>query len=338
MELAHDDPFRAVHHERSIVRHERDLSEIDLLLLDVLDRSRARVLVDVPDHQLDRHLQRGGVGHAAFVALLAILGFSACDSEGILGPIEPEDVSITVAVTGGLAGADYSFQVDGTTGEVRGLRCLSLCDFLPGEILVTISDEQVASLAARLEEAGVFDLDGTNFGTGCCDFFHVDLTYERGARVSRLLGTEDQLPDALAVALRVLHPLARGTLPVIVSPETRDSDWPRDAYVLGDVAVAGSTLTSEVTYSGGCEAHTMDLVAWGGWLESFPVQINALITHDDGGDPCDGIVTEERTFDLFPLAEAYLDAYGETSNGPTVVILRLWDPGESANRSIEVQL
>ena len=45
-------------------------------------------------------------------------------------------------------------------------------------------------------------------------------------------------------------------------------------------------------------------------MESSPVQINALVTHDDGDDPCDALVTEERAFDLTPLAEAYEAAYG----------------------------
>jgi hypothetical protein len=84
----------------------------------------------------------------------------------------------------------------------------------------------------------------------------------------------------------------------------------------------------------------MDLVLWGGWMESFPVQINALITHDDGDDPCDGVVTEERRFDLLPLREAYEDAYGAIGSTPTTVILRLWDPtsGSPAGRLVEVSL
>lgn len=72
---------------------------------------------------------------------------------------------------------------------------------------------------------------------------------------------------------------------------------------LTDVTTDGYALTADVTYSGGCGQHRMDLVAWGGWLESFPVQVNGLVTHDDGDDACDAIVTEERVFDLRPRSQ-----------------------------------
>ena len=184
---------------------------------------------------------------ATLLALGASLGLGSCDTAGILGPVEPDEVSITLTVTGGLAGVDYSFRVDGQAREVRGVRCVSFCDFTPGEVLLAISDEQVAELARRLDEAGVVGLDGRDFGVGCCDFLHVELTYERGERSSEVRGTEDRLPEDLAIALWYLHPLARRTLPVIMSPDTRDSDWPRDAYVLGDVVFEGTTISAEVT-------------------------------------------------------------------------------------------
>src|SRR5204863_8432516 len=39
VQLAHDHALGAVDHERAVARHERDLAEVDLLLLDVLDRA-----------------------------------------------------------------------------------------------------------------------------------------------------------------------------------------------------------------------------------------------------------------------------------------------------------
>ena len=53
--------------------HERDLAEVDLLLLHVLDRARAALRVDVPDDELHRHLERRGEGHAALVALVDVV-------------------------------------------------------------------------------------------------------------------------------------------------------------------------------------------------------------------------------------------------------------------------
>src|SRR5216684_1748899 len=66
----------AVDDERAVLRHQRNLAEVDLLLLDVADRLGARLLVLVPDHQAHHHLDRGRVGHAPLVALVdVVLGF-----------------------------------------------------------------------------------------------------------------------------------------------------------------------------------------------------------------------------------------------------------------------
>src|SRR3546814_16094679 len=41
--------------------------------MDVAGRARAGVLVDVPHHQAQRHLERRGEGHAALLALLDVV-------------------------------------------------------------------------------------------------------------------------------------------------------------------------------------------------------------------------------------------------------------------------
>jgi len=56
VQLADDDPLGAVDDERGPLRHEGDLSEEDLLLLDVPDGPGPGLLVHVEDDQLDRHL------------------------------------------------------------------------------------------------------------------------------------------------------------------------------------------------------------------------------------------------------------------------------------------
>ena len=67
VELRHDDALGAVDHERAVVRHERNLAHVDLLLLHFLDRVLRRFLV----HQDEAHLraERGAIGEAALLAL-----------------------------------------------------------------------------------------------------------------------------------------------------------------------------------------------------------------------------------------------------------------------------
>ena len=71
--LRDDDPLGAVDDERAVARHQRHVAHIDVLLLDVADRAHAGVLVDVPDEQAQRHLERRGKGDAALLAFVDVV-------------------------------------------------------------------------------------------------------------------------------------------------------------------------------------------------------------------------------------------------------------------------
>ncbi len=73
VELRHDDALGAVDDERAVLGHQRDVAEIDLLLLDVADRLRAGFRIFVPDDQADGDLQGHGEGHAALLALVHVV-------------------------------------------------------------------------------------------------------------------------------------------------------------------------------------------------------------------------------------------------------------------------
>jgi len=281
-----------------------------------------------------------------FEAILrAALGFAvslaaaSCELEQLTGPVDPAEVTITLATTGGIVGVDYAIRVEGDSGKVRGVRCANGCEFSDGELLLPVSGAQVAMLAGALDRAGVLESGNRDFGTECCDIFHYDLTYERGDRTVRIQGTDTLFPEDLAAAIRLLQPLASRTLSLIVAQSSSPEDWPTEPFSLGAVSFDGTTIRADVSYGGGCADHRMDLVIWGGWMESFPVQVNALITHDGGDDPCDSVVSETRTFDVFPLAVAYAEAYGTGGDARPRVILRIWDPETGQpGRTLEVDL
>ena len=73
VELRHDDALGAVDDERAVLGHQRDVAEIDLLLLDVADGLGAGFRILVPDDQADGHLQRHGERHAALLALVDVV-------------------------------------------------------------------------------------------------------------------------------------------------------------------------------------------------------------------------------------------------------------------------
>ena len=93
VELADDDALGPVDDEGAGVRHQRDLAEVDLLLLDVADDALA-TLAGVVDHQLRRHLDRRGVRHAALAALLDVvlrLLEVVADEDELARPVEVLD-------------------------------------------------------------------------------------------------------------------------------------------------------------------------------------------------------------------------------------------------------
>lgn len=276
--------------------------------------------------------------------MLVMVAVGGCGVSDPLAPVDTEDaggVTITLGVSGGFAGVSYTLSVDGADREVVGVSCESFCSFEPGEVLLPLSAEQIVALSGALEEAGVMAWDGRDFGDECCDQFQYELTYVRGERSVHLTGGGSRLPPDLAQVVARLHGLVYGVVPALISPDTRDTDWRRDAYTLGATSVDGLRLTAELGYGGGCGAHRIDLVVWGGWIESTssPPHINALLTHEDD-DPCEAYLTVERSFDLGPLRAAYERAFGPIGEERPTVVLRLWDPMSASpmGRLIEVRL
>lgn len=283
------------------------------------------------------------VGSLALLAMGAPLAMGGCDDVGLLTPLDVADVTIGLEVSGGVAGVSYAIVVDGARREVIGESCAPWCSVEPGGVILPVSGEQVAAMASALEDADITALDGRDFGVDCCDRFGYVVRYRNGDRTARVSGGGDRLPSDLARVVGRLHGLVQGVLPALVSPDTRDTDWPRDAYELGPTSVDGLTLDAEVRYGGGCAQHRIDLVVWGDWIEptsSSPPHVNALLSHDDGGDTCEAFLTDERSFDLGPLRDAYERTFGPIGDARPTVVLRLWDP-MSANplgRLVEVEL
>src|SRR5262249_31475177 len=71
--LADDHSLGAVDDERTVVGHERNVAHVDILLLDVLDRTRAGFLIDIEHDQPQRDLERSRIGHATLTALVDVI-------------------------------------------------------------------------------------------------------------------------------------------------------------------------------------------------------------------------------------------------------------------------
>jgi len=73
MQLADDDALRAIDDEGAGIRHQRDLAEVDFLLLHVADRLDAGLFVDIPHHEPDHDLDRCSERHAAGATLVDVV-------------------------------------------------------------------------------------------------------------------------------------------------------------------------------------------------------------------------------------------------------------------------
>ncbi|HEX7123210.1 MAG TPA: hypothetical protein VF178_12615 [Gemmatimonadaceae bacterium] len=104
-----------------------------------------------------------------------------------------------------------------------------------------------------------------------------------------------------------------GTGRAILVGNANAPQWPRDPVTITSATITGDTLILDVSFSGGCAEHQLQLLVDTVWMESYPVQIGALLAHDDRDDPCDAIVTGAVRFDLRPLAQAYRRAYQSAS-------------------------
>ncbi|PHQ56035.1 MAG: hypothetical protein COC16_04035 [Lutibacter sp.] len=71
-----------------------------------------------------------------------------------------------------------------------------------------------------------------------------------------------------------------------------------DPFSIESVERIGNILKVKVTYTGGCEKHTFDLL----WNEvvilTYPCQINLILTHNANGDKCEAQITEIIEIDL----------------------------------------
>jgi len=271
--------------------------------------------------------------HAAAAALATIALSIACGSE----PVEPlpEDIYVEVHVTGGLVSTDYRYALVGSSSEVRGIACQQGCDFEPGDVLADLTPTQVRYYSDLLVDAGIHTHAGKDFGDECCDQLHYDVEYRDGERTSTVRGAAARLPTELARAIGDLQKVLSGVLPVIIDWPSRPEAWPQDPLVLHQFSLEGDVLELDVEYGGGCTSHDHDLVAWGGWIESSPVQVNVLLTHDNADDPCDALIRRSLRYDLTRLREDYMASYPGGGPAATTIVLLLTVPDGAEARSIE---
>jgi len=235
-------------------------------------------------------------------------------------------MEVQLHLTGGVAAVDYVVALDGEAATLTGVSCVNLCEFQEGDLLQRLTGQQVEYLWELFQDAAILSLDGDDFGTECCDQFYVELEYRDGGGNSAVRGTLGLLPPPLELAVATLQGMVSTDRPLIVDFDTAPGSWPRDSYQIQGASIQGDHLMVNLAYGGGCRTHDVQGVAWGGWMESDPVQVRVFLSHDDFDDPCDAWLTVDLRFDLASLRSAYRESYGTGAPGETTLVVLLEDP------------
>lgn len=112
-----------------------------------------------------------------------------------------------------------------------------------------------------------------------------------------------------------------GSVRRVTMTDRQPNEIEQDPYFLLGAELAGDLLKLEVGFSGCSPHHPFTLYASSQFMESEPVRTWVLLSHDDRGELCDAYWTRRLWFDLDPIRQAYIDAYG----APGVVVLMFRD-------------
>ncbi len=72
----------------------------------------------------------------------------------------------------------------------------------------------------------------------------------------------------------------------IIIDDSYYQDAPKDPFIINKVRLFKNILYFNISYSGGCIKHDFQLIA-SSFMESDPVQVNVLLSHENNDDPYD---------------------------------------------------
>lgn len=98
-------------------------------------------------------------------------------------------------------------------------------------------------------------------------------------------------------------------LPPVVFTDAPPESLQLEPWIFSEGGVESDRLDLRVGYSGCQPQHDWTCYITGGFMESKPVQVRAVLAHETHED-CDAAFQETLRFDLRPLRRAYHEAYG----------------------------
>ena len=120
----------------------------------------------------------------------------------------------------------------------------------------------------------------------------------------------DYDPEDYTAVLRIFRFEEDGPVESIIRTELPPGRLQHDPIIVREGTIQGDILTLTVSYGGGCGNHRFTLFWNPSFMESYPVQTNLFLQHDNLGDFCEAIITTAISFDIREIANEYRDVYG----------------------------
>lgn len=99
----------------------------------------------------------------------------------------------------------------------------------------------------------------------------------------------------------------------IIIDNTGFENAAQDPYDIHNVSVNMGLIHFTIGYSGGCKNHSFQLYAKEEFMESDPVQVDIMLSHDDKDDLCEAYVRDTIVFDLTALKQKWQNEYQKQS-------------------------
>ena len=77
--------------------------------------------------------------------------------------------------------------------------------------------------------------------------------------------------------------------------------YDKPTYNINSVTIAGDILSLNISYTGGCNEHSFELISNGLYAKSLPPQITVYLKHQSHDDTCEKIIEKTITYDISKL-------------------------------------
>ncbi|MDA0882501.1 MAG: hypothetical protein O2984_04240 [Bacteroidetes bacterium] len=94
--------------------------------------------------------------------------------------------------------------------------------------------------------------------------------------------------------------MENNTYPEVIIDMTRFSE-DSDPFTLKSHEINGDTLSLLVSYSGGCQEHSFDLIGNGSYAKSLPPQSRLRLIHNGNNDNCRSLIETNLKFNVKEL-------------------------------------